>query len=91
MLRYVQEARERGIAIVFITHNVHHAYPLGDTFTILTRGRVTGTFVKGELSRNELANMMASGEDLEQLGEDFSGRADPPPVGVPPGVSEPTG
>jgi simple sugar transport system ATP-binding protein len=70
VLRYIRQARERGIAVLFITHNVHHAYPLGDSFTILRRGEVAGRYVRGELTRNELANVMASGEDLEQFEED---------------------
>jgi simple sugar transport system ATP-binding protein len=70
VLRYIREARSRGIAVLFITHNVHHAFPLGDTFTILRRGEVTGRYVRGELTRNELANVMASGEDLDEFQEE---------------------
>ena len=40
VLRYVRHAKERGVGIVFITHNVHHAYSIGDTFEILKRGAV---------------------------------------------------
>ena len=40
VLRYVAQARARGIAVILITHNVHHAYPIGDRFTILNRGTV---------------------------------------------------
>ena len=46
VLRYIAQARARGLGVVFITHNVHHAYPIGDRFTLLNRGRSYGTFTK---------------------------------------------
>src|SRR5439155_593198 len=30
VLKYVVQARERGLGVIFITHNPHHAYPVGD-------------------------------------------------------------
>ena len=44
VLRHVIRARARGLGVVFITHNVHHALPIGDRFVILSRGRVAGTY-----------------------------------------------
>lgn len=67
VLRYIAQARARGIAVIFITHNPHHAYPIGDTFTILKRGRTLGTFTKEELSREEMIRMMSGGDELEKL------------------------
>src|SRR5712691_2767986 len=46
VLKYILQARERGIAVIFITHNPHHAYPVGDRFVILNRGQTIGTFEK---------------------------------------------
>ena len=42
VLQYILQARERGIAVIFITHNPHHAYPVGDRFVILNRGPEPG-------------------------------------------------
>ncbi|GIV81438.1 MAG: sugar ABC transporter ATP-binding protein [Anaerolineae bacterium] len=67
VLRYVAQARARGVAVIFITHNPQHAYPIGDRFTILKRGRSLGTFTKAELSRNDMIQMMSGGEELEEL------------------------
>lgn len=67
VLRYIARARAQGVGVIFITHNVHHAYPIGDRFTILDRGRSYGTFTKDEVSREEVLKMMAGGEDLEEL------------------------
>ena len=55
MLRYVAQARDRGLGVIFITHNPHHAYPVGDRFVILNRGRLMGDWRKGEITRDELS------------------------------------
>src|ERR687894_1856594 len=71
VLRYIAQARARGLGVVFITHNVHHAYPVGDRFTLLNRGRSYGTFAKSEIGREEVVRMMAGGEELEELGHEL--------------------
>jgi simple sugar transport system ATP-binding protein len=71
VLRYIAQARARGIGVVLITHNVHHAYPIGDRFTMLNRGRSIGTFRKAEISREEVVAMMAGGEELEELSHEL--------------------
>jgi simple sugar transport system ATP-binding protein len=69
VLRYIVQARERGLAVIFISHNVHHAFPVGDKFTVLNRGQSMGTFAKNEIKRDELETMMAGGEEFERLEE----------------------
>jgi len=67
VLRYILQARERGVAVIFITHNPHHAYPVGDRFVILNRGRTLGSFDKGEIDQTELVRLMAGGSELAEL------------------------
>ncbi|MDE0120699.1 MAG: ATP-binding cassette domain-containing protein [bacterium] len=67
VLRYIVEARNRGIGVIFITHNPHHAYPVGDHFVILKRGQILGDYAKEEVPIDHLIQMMAGGADLEQL------------------------
>jgi len=67
VLRYVAQARARGLAVIFITHNIHHAYPVGDVFTLLNRGRSQGTFRKDQITEAEVLDMMAGGRDLKYL------------------------
>jgi simple sugar transport system ATP-binding protein len=71
VLRYVVQARAQGLGVIFITHNPQHAYPVGDRFTVLNRGRSYGTFTKAELSREELVQMMAGGRELEELSHEL--------------------
>jgi simple sugar transport system ATP-binding protein len=72
VLRYIAQARARGLGVIFITHNPHHAYPVGDRFTLLNRGRSYGTFAKSEISREEITAMMAGGEELETLSHELA-------------------
>jgi simple sugar transport system ATP-binding protein len=67
VLRYVLQARDRGVGVIFITHNPHHAYPVGDRFVILNRGRSLGTYTKEGLDQQELVRLMAGGQELEEL------------------------
>lgn len=78
VLKYVAQARARGLGVIFITHNVHHAWAVGDKFTVLNRGKTLGTHTKTSITREELLNMMAGGKELEELSaelDEFS-RAD---------------
>jgi len=72
VLRYIAQARARGLGVIFITHNVHHAYPIGDRFTVLTRGRSYGTFTRDEATLSEIESMMAGGEELRALEEELA-------------------
>lgn len=74
VLRYVRAAAERGLGVVFITHNPHHAYPVGDRFLLLNRGRSLGDFAKSEISRDELTRLMAGGAELEALEHELAAR-----------------
>ena len=67
VLKYIVKAAASGLGVILITHNVHHAYPVGNSFTILNRGKSMGTFDKKNLSREKLLGMMAGGEELDKL------------------------
>jgi simple sugar transport system ATP-binding protein len=71
VLRYIISARERGLGVIFITHNPHHAYPVGDRFLLLKRGRNIGYFRKDEVTRDELTALMAGGAELEELSHEL--------------------
>jgi simple sugar transport system ATP-binding protein len=71
VLRYIAQARDRGLGVVFITHNPHHAYPVGDRFMVLNRGRSLGNYTKNEISREELTVLMAGGAELDELAHEL--------------------
>jgi len=67
VLRYVLEAAKRNLGVIFITHNPNHAYPVGDRFLILSRGKSLGEFGKNDITRDEMTRLMAGGGELDQL------------------------
>ena len=67
VLRYVAQARDRGLGIVLVTHNPHHAYPVGNRFLLLKRGASLGSMEKSEITIEELTRQMAGGAELEAL------------------------
>jgi simple sugar transport system ATP-binding protein len=75
VLRLVTEARARGCGVILITHNPHHAYLVGDKFTILSRGHNEGTFAKSEISLDELVQRMAGGLELVELSHELGNAA----------------
>jgi simple sugar transport system ATP-binding protein len=79
VLKYIVQARSMGRGVIFITHNPHHAYPVGDRFVLLKRGRMMGSFKKSETSLDQLTSMMAGGSELEQLSHELQGMADEAP------------
>ena len=67
VLKMIAQAKRRGLAVILITHNVHHAYPIADRFTLLNRGKSLGTYAKTEVSREQVLEMMSGGDDLQAL------------------------
>ncbi|WP_394935738.1 ATP-binding cassette domain-containing protein [uncultured Ilumatobacter sp.] len=67
VLKRIVEARNQGLAVIFITHNPRHAYPVGNQFLILNRGRSMGSFGKDEIDVNDLTRLMSGGAELDAL------------------------
>jgi len=85
VLRIVLQARQKGIAVIFITHNVVHALTVGNHFAVLIRGSKAADFRKGEKSREEITDLMAGGEQMAELEAEVesyveSHRGHPPPL-----------
>ena len=73
VLKYIKQVRAKGLGVIFITHNVRHAYAVGDRFTVLNRGKTLGTHVKGNISIDALQNLMAGGKELQVLDAELGG------------------
>ena len=69
MLKYIAQARKRGLGVIFISHNINHAFAVGDRFTLLNRGTSKGTYRRGDISRDQVLHVMAGGESLETVDE----------------------
>src|SRR3954469_6351841 len=75
VLKYVLQARERGVAVIFITHNPHHAYPVGDRFVILNRGSSLGSYEKSDIDLAELTRLMAGGGEVGRAQKQVRGHS----------------
>lgn len=64
VLSYIENARERQLAVIFITHNVHHVYMVADSYTIIRQGRNVGTYFKGELSEDDIADLITGDREM---------------------------
>lgn len=67
VLKYIAAAREKGLGVIFITHNPHHAYMVGDHFSVLRLGTMELSASRSEVSLEELTNHMAGGTELASL------------------------
>lgn len=72
VLKYIARARDNGLGVVFITHNPHHAYPVGDRFLLLKRGTSLGLYEKNDITIEELTGLMAGGAELEELAHELA-------------------
>jgi len=88
VLKYVIQARAQGRGVIFITHNPHHAFPVGDRFVLLKRGQMMGSYLKSETTLEQLTSLMAGGAELEQLSHELQGMATDPEVATNPGLAE---
>jgi simple sugar transport system ATP-binding protein len=73
VLKYIHQVRSKGLGVIFITHNVRHAYAVGDRFTVLNRGKTLGTYAKSEIAIDELQNLMAGGKELQAVSAELGG------------------
>jgi simple sugar transport system ATP-binding protein len=72
VLKYIAAAREKGLGVIFITHNPHHAYMVGDHFSVLRLGTMELSASRAEVSLEELTNHMAGGTELAALKHELS-------------------
>ncbi len=73
VLKYVVKARDAGLGVVFITHNPHHAYLVGNHFVVLKLGRVALDTHRRNLTLEQLTTEMAGGSELEALSHELRG------------------
>lgn len=67
VLEYTRTAKERGLSVIFISHNIGHVHKIADRFTIISHGQKVGDFSKDAVSELEVANMVMTGEVPERL------------------------
>jgi len=72
VLRIVMQARNKGVAVILVTHNVSHALTVGDHFAVLIHGSKADDFAKGERTREQITDLMAGGEAMAELEKELN-------------------
>jgi len=67
VLRQVEKARESGVSVIFITHNVYHVYPVAERFVMLDRGIKIGEVYKKDASPEDIIEIIATGKMSKTL------------------------
>jgi simple sugar transport system ATP-binding protein len=80
VLKYITAARDAGLAVIFITHNPHHAFIVGDQFAVLARGELELRSARADLTLQALTHHMAGGAELDALKHELK-RTDLPDMG----------
>jgi simple sugar transport system ATP-binding protein len=73
VLATIDKVRSQGVGVVFISHNVRHAMAVGDRFTVLNRGKTLGTAKRGEITSEQLQDLMAGGQEMARLESSLAG------------------
>ena len=71
VLRFVRMAAERGVGVILITHNPHHAHLVGDHFVLLNMGKQVLDASRDEVTLEQLTQEMAGGGELEALSHEL--------------------
>jgi simple sugar transport system ATP-binding protein len=58
VLEYTLNAKERGLSVIFITHNVHHVMQVADRYTVIRHGKNVGTYNRDELSESDISALI---------------------------------
>ena len=63
VLSYILSAKAKGLPVIFITHNVNHIYQVSDSYTIIRQGRKVGTYYRGELTQQDIADLITGARE----------------------------
>jgi simple sugar transport system ATP-binding protein len=58
VINYTLNAKERGLSVIFITHNVGHVYQVADRFVIIRRGMMVGSYSRDDVDEKDIADLI---------------------------------
>lgn len=62
----IRDVRDRGVAVLFVSHFLDQVYEISDRVTVLRNGQLVGEYRMGELPRDDLVTKMI-GRELDEL------------------------
>ena len=70
VLDLIERLRDRGVAVLVISHNLEHVFSIADRIAVLKNGRMVGTVSPKEATRSDVVKMITTGEKFEVEGAD---------------------
>ncbi len=67
VLRLVKQLRDRGLAVVLISHNLSDVFRVADRITVLRLGRNVASFRTAEVKRNDVVAAITGGHELAEV------------------------
>ena len=58
VLRWIEKLKAEGTTCIFITHNLHHVYPVSDRLVVFARGEKIADVQKKDTSIEDLTKMI---------------------------------
>lgn len=59
VLKIIERAREQGLGVIYIDHNVDHVYPVADRIVLLEHGEIATSFRPTERTPDEVRDLIA--------------------------------
>lgn len=72
VLDFVEQLKKSGTSVIFITHNLPHAYSICDRFVVFSRGEKISDILKEETSTDELEEMQAGVPEQDERAENLA-------------------
>lgn len=63
VLETIRNVRDRGVSVIFITHNIHHVKPVADDIVVLRGGRSIANFPIDEADPEHVSALIRGNED----------------------------
>lgn len=63
VLTYIENCQANDLPVILITHNVNHIYQCSDRYTIIRQGVRVGTYQRGELSQQDIADLITGARE----------------------------
>jgi len=63
---FIRKLKEKKIAVIFITHDIHHVFSLADRFMVLSRGKKILEIEKKDFTAEDLENLLLKVSEMKK-------------------------
>lgn len=61
VLQFIEQTRQAGTSVIFITHNIYHVCRVADRYVLLERGKKIGDYGRDEVSPEDIIRILTAG------------------------------